>query len=222
MCDGSEMMDFRRSVCAFWCGIVLLLSTSVVQAAPPPPTVLTADRKHFEDELRPLLAKYCLNCHSGEKPKGALRLDNIQLDLADGPARAHWASIVERLRAGEMPPEESPRPTEKEIEALTAWLAPRVEDAEKAARAAEGRVVLRRLNRVEYENTVCDLLGIKVRLKEQLPEDGSADGFDTGAAAHHTSSFLLEKYLDAADTALNMAISNHPKPPPLVSKRYSL
>ncbi|MFM9966501.1 MAG: DUF1592 domain-containing protein [Planctomycetaceae bacterium] len=90
------------------------------------------------------------------------------------------------------------------------------------ARAAQGRVVLRRLNRAEYENTVNDLLGIKVNLKEQLPQDGSANGFDNAGAAHHTSSFLMEKYLEAADTALNAAIANRPKPPTLISKRYSL
>ena len=65
-----------------------------------------------------------------------------------------------------------------------------------------GRVVLRRLNRVEYENTVRDLLGINVNLKEQLPEDGSADGFDNAGAANHTSSFLMEKYLEAADNGI--------------------
>jgi len=58
--------------------------------------------------------------------------------------------------------------------------------ADAAARAAQGRVVLRRLNRVEYENTVRDLLGITVNLKEQLPQDGAADGFDNAGAAHHT------------------------------------
>ena len=61
-----------------------------------------------------------------------------------------------------------------------------------AQRPAQGRVILRRLNRVEYENTVRDLLGITVDLKEQLPQDGSADGFDNAGAAHHTSSFLME------------------------------
>ncbi len=96
------------------------------------------------------------------------------------------------------------------------------EQTDAAARVAQGRVVLRRLNRIEYENTINDLLGIKVNLKEQLPADGSADGFDNAGAAHHTSSFLMEKYLEAADTALNMAITNRPKPPPLIAKRYSI
>jgi hypothetical protein len=85
-----------------------------------------------------------------------------------------------------------------------------------------GRVVVRRLNRVEYENTINDLLGISVSLKDQLPQDGSADGFDNAAAAHHTSAFLMEKYLDAADIALNMAIVNRLKPPASTTKRHSL
>ena len=67
-----------------------------------------------------------------------------------------------------------------------------------------------------------DLLGININLKEQLPEDGSADGFDNAGAANHTSSFLMEKYLEAAETALDMAITNRPKPPPAATKRHSI
>lgn len=118
-----------------------------------------------------------------------------------------------------MPPKEKPRPPEKDVAVLTDWLAVRVTAADAAARATQGRVILRRLNRLEYENTVNDLLGINVNLKEQLPADGSADGFDNAAAANHTSSFLMEKYLEAADTALNMAIANRPKPPTSTTKR---
>jgi hypothetical protein len=83
-------------------------------------------------------------------------------------------------------------------------------------------VVLRRLNRVECENTVRDLLGINISVKDQLPADGSADGFDNAGAANHTSSILMEKYLEAADTALNAAIANRPKAPPSNSKRHGI
>ena len=181
-----------------------------------------ADSKAFDKQFRPLLARYCVTCHSGEKPKGNLRLDNLELNLADGAVREHWAEVVDRLTAGEMPPKSKPRPAENEIRGLTDWLKPRLTAATAAARAAQGRVVLRRLNRTEYENTICDLLGIQVSLKEQLPADGSADGFDNAGAAHHTSSFLMEKYLEAADAALNAAIANRPKPPTYNSKRYSI
>ncbi len=81
--------------------------------------------------------------------------------------------------------------------------------ADSAAPASgPGRVVLRRLNRVEYENTVRDLLDVHVNLKEQLPQDGAAEGFDNVGAALHTSSFLMERYLEAADTALSTVPRN--------------
>lgn len=89
------------------------------------------------------------------------------------------------------------------------------------AAADEGRVVARRLNRLEYQNTVCDLLGVKIDLQEMLPPDSSADGFDNVGESLHTSSFLMEKYLEAASIALDRAIANRPQPP-LIRKRYSL
>ena len=60
----------------------------------------------------------------------------------------------------------------------------------------------RRLNRIEYENTVRDLLHIDVELKELLAMDSSPDGFDNVGDALHISSFLMERYLEAADAAL--------------------
>ncbi len=87
--------------------------------------------------------------------------------------------------------------------------------------AAPGRTVLRRLNRTEYQNTIRDLLGINADLTELLPMDSSAGGFDNVGEALHTSSFLMDRYLDAADTALSVAIANLPQPP-RVQQRYTL
>src|SRR4029453_7042325 len=98
------------------------------------------------------------------KPKGDLRLDTLKPDFAEAGARKQWSAVIERLKAGEMPPKDEPRPPEKDVQALTDWLTPRVAAAEAAARAAQGRVVLRRLNRIEYENTVRDLLGITLNV----------------------------------------------------------
>lgn len=85
----------------------------------------------------------------------------------------------------------------------------------------EGRGVVRRLNRIEYQNTVCDLLGVSMDFQELLPPDSSADGFDNIGEALHTSSFLMERYLEAASVALDRAIANQPQPP-AIRKRYSL
>lgn len=120
-----------------------------------------------------------------------------------------------------MPPKAKPRPPAKEAQALADWISGRITVAEADRRAAQGRVVLRRLNRLEYENTIRDLLGISVDLKELLPPDSSSDGFDNVGEALHLSSFLMEHYLEAADKALSLAIANGPQPP-LIKKRDSL
>ncbi len=58
-------------------------------------------------------------------------------------------------------------------------------------------------------------------LKDLLPLDGSASGFDNVSDAQHVSSFLMDKYLEAAEKSLSIAIANGPQPP-LIKKRYSL
>ena len=80
---------------------------------------------------------------------------------------------------------------------------------------------LRRLNRAEYENTVRDLLGVDIDLKDLLPPDTSANGFDNGAEALHVSSFLMEQYLEAADKVLDAAIANGPRPR-MIKKRFDI
>ncbi|MCC7424173.1 MAG: DUF1592 domain-containing protein [Planctomycetaceae bacterium] len=213
------MAGYRGLWAVFGC---TFMGAAAIAAPPQSKPGETPETRHYEEQLLPLISRHCVACHGGAKPEGKLALDVLKPDFADALARKQWAAVVERLKSGDMPPKDRPRPTEKEIEALTSWLAPRVASAEAAARASQGRVVLRRLNRVEYENTLCDLLAIQAPLKDQLPQDGSADGFDNAGAAHHTSSFLMEKYLEAAATALSLAITNRPKPPPLIAKKYSM
>lgn len=177
--------------------------------------------QEFEKTVAPFFKKHCLECHSGDEPEGELHLDQVASNFADDAARETWQAIRQRLNAGEMPPKDQPRPPEKDVELLTEWILSNVRQAELQERERQGRVVLRRLNRVEYENTICDLLGISVELQDLLPLDSSADGFDNVGEALHISSFLLERYLEAADTALNVAIANLPQPA-LIKQRYSL
>ena len=172
------------------------------------------------ENVRAYLTGHCTKCHSGEKPKGKLDLESLAADFSVDADRRRWQIVAERVTAGTMPPKTQPRPAAGDVQMLTDWIGSQAAAAETARRAAHGRTVLRRLNRVEYENTVRDLLGIEVDLKEALPADTAADGFDNAGLALHTSSFLLEKYLDAAETALNLAIVNGPQPP-LVKKRFS-
>jgi len=154
---------------------------------------------------------HCLRCHGPEKTKGDLRLDQLDMDFTKSATLGSWWEVLTRVQSGEMPPKMEPRPEPAQLQAFVRQLSARLNEAD-AKRRAEGRGVLRRLNRTEYENTVRDLLGVQTPLRDLLPQDSSADGFDNIGEALHTSSFLLDKYLEAADTALNQAIANRPQP----------
>ena len=200
------------------CRWAILIAWSTLVAAGE---VHAVDAGRFTTDIRPLLAKYCTGCHGAAKQEGELRLDQPLL-VFDQPGAERWRRIVERVELGQMPPEGKPRPSDEEVRRLSTWIEEESRAAELERRAKEGRVVLRRLNRTEYQNTICDLLGIEVDLKEQLPLDGSAAGFDNAGAALHTSSFLMDRYLEAADTALNLAIANKPIAPKSAKTLYSL
>jgi len=198
-------------------GAVWMTSRSWAPAAPGD----EENARPFDSEARAFLAKHCVACHGAEKPKGKFRVDQLALDFADRANREHWLAVQAQLKTGAMPPKGKARPPEKDAQALQDWINQRVAAAEAARRAAQGRVVWRRLNQAEYQNTVRDLLEVDVDLKELLPVDAAANGFDNNAETLHVSSFLMEQYLEAADRALSVAIANKPKPA-LIKRRISL
>lgn len=174
-----------------------------------------------QEALPRFLEQHCVKCHSGDDAEKDLRLDELTRDFQTRKARDSWSLVVEQLEAGEMPPKKKPRPATADLQAALTSIKSRLIETEKGRRTREGRVVLRRLNRAEYENTVHDLLGIDTPLKDLLPEDGAANGFDNASDALQVSSFLLERYLEAADKALSHAIVNGPQPP-TVKKRNTI
>jgi mono/diheme cytochrome c family protein len=154
----------------------------------------------------PFFRQHCLHCHGPDEAKGNLRLDQLDADLAKPTAFERWREIVLRLRSGEMPPPNEPRPKNGEKVAVLKQLSTALDTA-SAKQRAEGRVVLRRLNRVEYENTVRDLFAVDVSVKDILPEDAVSQGFDNVGAALNVSPVLIERYLEAADAVLNAAVA---------------
>lgn len=155
------------------------------------------------DPFQPFLKQHCEKCHSGNKPKGDWRVDQLTANFADSKNREQWHKVQKRIEAGEMPPKSAARPSAKEIKSLIEWVGTQA----AAVSGKEGRVVLRRLNRVEYENTVRDLFGVSVSVKEMLPEDTVAHGFDNVGAALNISPVLMERYLEAADAVITAAIA---------------
>lgn len=161
-----------------------------------------------EDFVTQLFDQHCQKCHAGPKPKGDFRIESLTSDFADRANREQWLAVLEQLQSGDMPPDDKPRPPEPEVQAVVEWISGQA----RQQNAKEGRVVLRRLNRAEYANTMRDLLGVEVDLTDLLPPNTSTSGFDNSAEALHTSSYLMRSYLDAADRVLDEAIANRGRP----------
>src|ERR1043165_6049875 len=174
-----------------------------------------------DNPAKALFAQRCEKCHSGAKPKGDFQIADLSQDFADRKNRERWLTVLEQLKSGAMPPKKEPRPPAQEIQAAVDWITSRAGAAEVAQRAAQGRVVMRRLNRAEYANTMRELLGVEVDLTDLLPPDTSTSGFDNSAELLHTSSYLMRNYLDAADRVLDEAIANTSKPWQ-IKKRFDL
>ena len=116
-----------------------------------------------------------------------------------------WWSVLKNVRAGIMPPAGKPKPSDEEVAVLADWikhdvfgLDPRDPDP--------GRVTIRRLNRVEYRNTIRDLMGIEFKAEDEFPADDTGYGFDTIGDVLSVSPLLLEKYFQAAEAIVKTAV----------------
>jgi hypothetical protein len=152
----------------------------------------------YAEKVKPILAKYCLDCHSASKKKGDLDLERFTSLGAIRRDLKPWPMVVENLENGEMPPKKSKQPGADERKAITAWTRAML-DAEARARAGDpGRVVVRRLSNAEYNNTVRDLTGVDLQPARDFPADGAAgEGFANTGDALVMSPTLLNKYLNA-------------------------
>ncbi len=150
---------------------------------------------------------HCLDCHEGEDAKGGLDLTALGFDLTNAETMRKWVLIHDRVSQGEMPPKKKRQPGDAEREAFTSGLSEQL----TAAAKRQSDVVLRRLNRSEYQNTVRDLFGIDIQI-QGLPEDTSTDGFDNVGEGLAVSAEAMQAYLNAADQVLDAVFGPSKKP----------
>jgi hypothetical protein len=160
------------------------------------------------------LEKHCITCHGDKKPKGNLNLVKYHDDATILEGRKVWEAVVEKVRAGEMPPPKRPRPAAGEIETFVSSVEGLFAHADKNARPDPGRVTVRRLNRTEYNNTIRDLVGVDFQPAEDFPADDIGHGFDNIGDVLSLSPVLLERYLAAAESIMQRAILVGPPPKP--------
>ena len=160
------------------------------------------------------LKKHCLECHSGDNPKAELSLEQYTDSASVVKGRKTFEKVLRMLAIGEMPPKKKPRPAVAAVEAFTDTVKAVWDYSDRIAKPDPGRVTMRRLNRVEYRNTVRDLLGVDFDPTESFPSDDIGHGFDNIGDVLSLSPVLMERYLDAAETiSKRVIVVNPPKPP---------
>lgn len=175
-------------------------------------TAGTGSAADVAKQLPAFLKTHCTECHGGKEPDAGLSLDKLAVRFDEPAVAAHWVRVHDQLVAGEMPPKKSKdkRPDAAEVKAVTTWLNEQLHATSLARQRSNGRALVRRLNRVEYENTLSDLLGIPIHVRDLLPEDGAVSGFDTVASGLDISSTHLVRYQQAAERALMAAVPAAP------------
>jgi hypothetical protein len=134
----------------------------------------------------------------------------LALDVVDAANPAAHAEIFEKvikkLRTSTMPPAGMPRPDANTYAAAAGWLEAKLDQA-WAENPNPGRMPpIHRLNRMEYNNALRDLLALDIDVRPQLPGDETTDGgFDNVASALTISTAHLERYMSVARMATRLA-----------------
>ncbi len=204
------MLFARRLPIGDRCCLALLL-VSVIGATP---LVTAQDSKlNFDRDVRPVLTKRCHGCHGPKEPMGDFRMDMLNADLLGGADAETWHDILNKLNLGEMPPDDAPPLTDTQRRVVVDWLSAELRQVAEVRQATGGQLVLRRLTRYEYANTMRDLLGVDLDYAADFPpESNSEDGFQNNGADLGISPLQIELFLEAARKGLRKAIVVGPKP----------
>lgn len=163
----------------------------------------------FHNEIRPVLEKYCQACHAADSDN---RIRFLQAEsIADiSKDRGLWGNVAMQLRNRTMPPT-GPQPSEQDRFRVATWIDETVRSTACDAGEYAGPLLVRRLNRSEYQNTVRDLFGLRLEVAELFPVDGSGgEGFDNNGETLYFSPLLAERYLEVAELVLNQSIVTPP------------
>ena len=199
-----------------WAVIAMVMAGVAGAARAVEPPVGTT----FDKSVRPLLVKYCFNCHDADDPRGDVSLDHFKGEHVVEQDPKVWRTVLNQVAEHVMPPKAKAQPTPAERELIVGWLTHRLNNLDLSKLPKDpGRVTVRRLNRAEYNNTIRDLLGVNTRPADTFPADGGGGGgFDNNGDTLFVPPVLMEMYLKAAGEVVKAAplervVTMGPRPP---------
>lgn len=196
-----------QTICKLALGAVTALAVVAGGAGRKQGTPQDPRTVDYQTEIAPLLAEHCFGCHGGEDPEGDMQLSSLDPAMSTPADAEAWFAALDVINAGEMPPQDEPQFRDDERRKVVAWL---TESLKRAADRQKGErvVVLRRLTREQYTNSLQDLLGVPIDFAQTLPEDGKAkNGFSNNGEVLQASPLHLDNYQQIARAGLAQAIA---------------
>ncbi|MEM6916287.1 MAG: DUF1592 domain-containing protein, partial [Verrucomicrobiota bacterium] len=158
----------------------------------------------FVGDIRPALEQYCFDCHDNDSAKGDV---NLEAALAERPLvrnRLLWENVAERVKQGDMPPENKRQPSDPDRLKLRAWLQSEINHFDYSGVRNPGFAQARRLTREEYNRTIRDLVGLDLRPADDFPMDFSGtSGFSNSTNTLFLQTAHLDRYFTAAEGVID-------------------
>ena len=171
------------------------------------------NKNDYAKEGIKFVEKYCYGCHAGDQPEAGLSLDIYQDNLSIIENFDVWERVMDMVHINQMPPPGNDQPKIEEAESFIQHIQSVYDDAVLNSKPDPGKITVRRLNKVEYTNSVRDILGVDFDPTENFPDDDVGHGFDNIGDVLSMSPLLMERYLEAAEAIVTRVILvNPPKP----------
>ena len=155
--------------------------------------------REFHSTIQPILKAVCFDCHSGPEASANLALNHFADTKSIFKKRRTWETVIQRLEIGDMPPADAEPLSDQDRQRVIDWLRSAINDIECGLTPNPGSITIRRLNKLEYRNTVRDLLGVDYKPAASFPGDDVGYGFDNIGDVLSLPPLLMEKYLVAAE-----------------------
>jgi PAS domain-containing protein len=201
---------FQRFSLGIFLSLCALLQNLQSQDAPSQPELTKPNATSWSEDVKPFLTRYCAECHSGDGAEAGIDFEKYASDAQLPEERPRWDQIRGMIEIGAMPPaDHTTQPTREQREMIANWIDRRINSVDCNVIQDPGRVTMRRLNNVEYDNSIRDLLGLEgfsPSAAAGFPSDDVGNGFDNQGDVLGMSQLQMEKYLEAASIIADRAL----------------
>ncbi len=168
-------------------------------------------KKGFRDQVTPFVRTYCVTCHGNRKSKAGVNFESALKYPGNPGFSKHWKQALTNVKTHDMPPDDADKqPTDEQRRMFVDWIA----QLKFLSPKDPGPFVIRRLNKVEYGNTLHDLFGVNPAVARELPDEVFGEGY-----LNTLSPLVSEQYLAIANEVLDRILAPADAPPTQVQRR---